>query len=213
MPACFWKARRVGSRKENAAASDWYCNSAHGSKQILKADSSCEKLDAQKFLLSLVVICSTQPIPYVTCKFAATTSSERLAQLYYVTLSQIPTDFGYCQKYHVQLSTKLHRHRNIYYKTFVFGEGEWAPGARGFMFQISLSEIMRPCKTCTEPLQPNLFSLIFDVCLVLFVCWVLLLSVLFLVTTWLRGARNKIRDFHLQVNSFILAQNSGTYVK
>lgn len=41
------------------------------------------------------------------------------------------------------------------------------------------------------------FSLIFDVCLVLFVCSVLLLSVLFLVTTWLRGTRNKIRDFHL----------------
>lgn len=38
----------------------------------------------------------------------------------------------YCQKYHVRLRTKLHRHRNIYYKTFVFRGGYWAPGERGF---------------------------------------------------------------------------------
>lgn len=53
------------------------------------------------------------------------------------------------------------------------------------MFQISLSKIMQSHKLCAEPLWQNLFffSLIFDVCLVLFVCSVLLLSVLFLVTT------------------------------
>lgn len=66
-----------------------------------------------------------------------------------------------------------------------------------FMFQISLSRITPSNKTCAEPLWQKPFPLIFDVCLVLFVCLVLLLSVLFLVTTWLRGTRNKIRDFHL----------------
>lgn len=66
-----------------------------------------------------------------------------------------------------------------------------------FMVQISLSKITPSHKTCAEPLWQSPFPSIFDVCLVLFVCLVLLLSVLFLVTTWLRGTGNKIRDFHL----------------
>lgn len=90
--ACFWKAQRIGNRKVNAATSDYFCNSAHGSKQILKADFPCKRLNARKFLVSLDVICSAQPITYVTCKFKGTTFSKRLAQVQYVTLSQIPTD-------------------------------------------------------------------------------------------------------------------------
>lgn len=121
--------------------------------------------------------------------------------------------FRYCQKYHVQLCAKLHRHKNIYYKTFVFREEYWAPGERGFYVPAFAVKDYAASQNVRWASLAKSFSLIFDVCLLLFVCSVLLLSVLFLVTTWLRGTRNKIRDFHLWVNGFILAQNTGTYVK